>query len=71
MSRTFRNLILLLGVVLGFCGRAFAAPTPIGSVTITGAEQSSGGVRDTGPSQPRSTGSLCRLPTISIPPRQA
>ena len=48
MSRTFCNLILLLGVVLGFCGRAFAAPTPIGSVTITGAEQSSGGVWDTG-----------------------
>lgn len=47
MSRTSRNLILLLAIVLGLGNRAFASP--IGSTTITGVEQiSSGGVSDTG-----------------------
>jgi hypothetical protein len=46
MSRTSRNLILLLAVVLGLCGRAFASP--IESMTITGGERSSGDVWDTG-----------------------
>ena len=46
MSRTSRNLILLLAVVLVLGRSAFAAP--IGSVTITGGEQSSAGVWDTG-----------------------
>jgi hypothetical protein len=46
MSRTFRNLILLLAVVLGLSGSTFASP--IESITITGGERSSGGVWDTG-----------------------
>jgi RHS repeat-associated protein len=49
MSRTSRNLILLLAVVLGLSGRMFASPTPIGTITITGVEQqSSAGAWDTG-----------------------
>lgn len=48
MSRVSRNLILLLAIALGLADPAFATPTPIGSITITGAEQSSGSVWDTG-----------------------
>jgi hypothetical protein len=48
MSRAFRKSILLLAFVLSLIGRAFATPTPIGSITITGGEQSSGGVFDSG-----------------------
>jgi hypothetical protein len=39
MSRTSRNLILMLAVLLGSGGCALTAQTPIGSVTITGTEQ--------------------------------
>jgi hypothetical protein len=46
MSRTFRSLILLLAVLLVLGGHAFASP--IGLITITGAEQSSAGAWDTG-----------------------
>ena len=46
MWRTSRNLIMLLAVVLGLGSRGFASPN--GSVTITGAEQSSAGVWDAG-----------------------
>jgi RHS repeat-associated protein len=45
MSRTSRNLILLLTVVLGLGGRAFAADA---SITISGAETQPSGVWDTG-----------------------
>ena len=49
MSRTSRNFILLLAVLLGLGGRAIASPTLIGSTSISGSEQiSSGGVSDTG-----------------------
>jgi phage tail sheath gpL-like len=48
MSRTSRNPILLLAVVLSLAGRGFASTSPIGSITLTGGEQSSGGVWDTG-----------------------
>lgn len=49
MSRTSRNLVLLLLVVSCLVGSAFATPTLVGSTTITGGEQiSSGGVSDTG-----------------------
>lgn len=48
MSRTPRNLILLLAVVFGLSSSVFATPIPIGSITITGGEQSSGGVWDSG-----------------------
>jgi len=48
MSRMSHNLILLLAAVLGLGGSAFATPAPIGSVTITCGEQSSGGVWDSG-----------------------
>jgi hypothetical protein len=47
MSRTSRNLILLLAVVLSLTGRGLAA-TVLGSVTITGAEQFSGSTWDSG-----------------------
>jgi hypothetical protein len=46
MSR-IRNFTLLLTVLLCLAGRGFAA-TAIGSVTITGGEQSSGGTWDNG-----------------------
>jgi len=42
-----RNLILLLAVLLCLSGSGFAA-TALGSITIAGAEQSSGGTWDTG-----------------------
>jgi hypothetical protein len=42
------HLILLLTVLVGLSSRGFATPSPIGSVTITGAEQWSSGVWDTG-----------------------
>ena len=48
MLRTSRSLILLLAVVLGLGASAFATPTPIGSLTITGGERTSGGVWDSG-----------------------
>ena len=44
MSRRFRNLILLLAVVLGFAGRALAADTML---TISGTEQKVAGAWDT------------------------
>lgn len=45
--RNFRNMILLLAVLLCIAGRGLAA-TALGSITISGAEQSSGSTWDTG-----------------------
>ena len=47
MPCTLRKTILLLAVLLCLAGRGLAA-TAIGSITITGAEQSSGSTWDTG-----------------------
>ena len=47
MSSISRTTIRLLVVLLFLAGRAFAA-TALGSITLTGAEQSSGGTWDTG-----------------------
>lgn len=45
--RNFRKIILLLAVLLCLAGRSFAA-TALGSITITGTEQSLGGTWDAG-----------------------
>jgi hypothetical protein len=45
--RNFRKMILLLAVLLCMVGRGIAA-TALGSITISGAEQSSGSTWDTG-----------------------
>jgi hypothetical protein len=47
MHRTSNKLLLLLALLLCLAGRGFAA-TALGSITITGAEQSSGGTWDSG-----------------------
>lgn len=47
MHSTSNKLLLLLALLLCLAGRGFAA-TALGSITITGAEQSSGGTWDTG-----------------------
>ena len=47
MTRTLRKMILLLSALFVWTSHCFAA-TAIGSITITGAEQSSGSTWDTG-----------------------
>jgi hypothetical protein len=47
MHSTSNKLLLLLALLLCLAGRGFAA-TAIGSITVTGAEQSAGGTWDTG-----------------------